>query len=235
MENIKKETNKIKIKICGITKQEELDMLIENQIDYAGFVMFYPKSKRNLTCENAAFLAAMLKQKMPDIQCVAVVVSPDIEQVRQIQQSGFDVIQIHGQLDEDVYEQITLPIFRAFHITKEDSTQIFYQILHLDKIKGLVLDGEKPGAGQPFDWEMFQDFHIKDREFILAGGLGAENVAQAIGICHPDAVDVSSKVEGEYGKDAHKVRAFVQAVRSAVLDEKEKKGKNKHGQEHEEK
>lgn len=207
-----------KIKICGITRQEELDILAENKVDYGGFVLFYPKSKRNLTCDCGAALGAQLKEKLPSAQTVAVVVSPNIEQVKKICRSGFDIIQIHGQLTREVYEQITLPIFRAFNISKENNQQVLNQIESWDKIKGIVLDGEKPGGGQPFEWSRFQDFckenQLKNQLFILAGGLDADNVVQAIEICHPDIVDISSNVEGEQGKDACKVRKFVQAVKN---------------------
>ncbi len=214
-----------KIKICGITKGEELKILIDNQVDYVGFVLFYPKSKRNVTCEQGAALAARLKENMPYVQTVAVVVSPDESQIKEIQKSGFDIIQIHGELDEKVYQKIKLPIFRAFHLTNSfhqeekslgnDFQNLLRQIDELDKIKGVVLDGESPGAGQPFDWGKMRDISLTNHLFILAGGLNSENVNQAIHMCQPDIVDVSSHVEGEQGKDACKVKQFVQAVRSA--------------------
>lgn len=213
-----------KIKICGITRNEELKILIDNQVEYVGFVLFYPKSKRNITCEQGAALATRLKKKMPNVQTVAVVVSPNKRQVKKIQKWGFDIIQIHGELDEKVYKKIKLPIFRAFHITnssvrREPSFVDGFQNLlrrmdELDKIKGVVLDGESPGAGQSFDWGKIQGISMENQLFILAGGLHAENVNQAIKLCQPDIVDISSHVEGEQGKDACKVKKFVQAVRT---------------------
>lgn len=214
-----------KIKICGITRTEELKILIDNQVDYVGFVLFYPKSKRNITCEQGAALAARLKEKMPHVQTVAVVVSPNERQVIEIQRSGFDIIQIHGELEENVYKKIKLPIFRAFHISNSmiDDGQAFSdnffnlqkRIDSLGKIKGVVLDGESPGAGRPFDWEKLHGIDMKNQLFILAGGLNTENVNQAIKLCQPDIVDISSHVEGEQGKDACKVKKFVQAVRTS--------------------
>ena len=83
----------MKIKICGITRKEELKYLQQEQVDYAGFVLFFPKSKRNLTLDQAKEL---LREFPEGIESVAVVVSPDEEQMEVLLQAGFSHVQIHG-------------------------------------------------------------------------------------------------------------------------------------------
>lgn len=83
-----------KIKICGLTSSAEARYLNENHVDFAGMVLFFPKSKRNISIEQAKEIMAALDAS---IKRVAVVVSPSIEQVRQIEAAGFDYVQIHGK------------------------------------------------------------------------------------------------------------------------------------------
>ena len=86
-----------KIKICGLTSPAEARYLNENHVDFAGMVLFFPKSKRNISIEQAKEIMAALDAS---IKRVAVVVSPTIEQVRQIEAAGFDYVQIHGEIPE---------------------------------------------------------------------------------------------------------------------------------------
>jgi len=86
-----------KIKICGLTSPAEARYLNENHVDFAGMVLFFPKSKRNISIEQAKDIMAALDAS---IKRVAVVVSPSIEQIRQIEAAGFDYVQIHGEIPE---------------------------------------------------------------------------------------------------------------------------------------
>ena len=96
-----------KIKICGMTCEADIEAVNMYLPDYIGFVLFFPKSKRNISIEQAKYL---LKKVDKRIQTVAVVVSPTTEQVRQIEEVGFDYIQIHGTITGEVYEQCILPV-----------------------------------------------------------------------------------------------------------------------------
>lgn len=107
------------MKICGITSEADARLLIKYGADYGGMVVFYPKSKRDITIDEAGKLAKMLKES--DIKTVAVTVSPDTDKLRQIQDNGFDYIQIHGELYEDVYNESRIPIIRAVNIGKNDN------------------------------------------------------------------------------------------------------------------
>lgn len=206
-----------KIKICGITRKEEAGMLVENQVDYAGFVLFFPKSKRNISMEQAEELVWELKKKDSRIQAVAVTVSPTIEQIRQIE-AIFDKIQIHGNLPIEIENKIQIPIWRAYNIKETESlTSQLMQTQH-PNICGYVIDSEIPGSGKTFAWHKTNNFGNIDKDLILAGGLTSENVAYGIETYQPQVVDVSSSVEypGEkfQGKDPQRIASFVQAVRA---------------------
>lgn len=196
-----------KVKICGLTKPSEAQMLNKYGADYAGFVMFYEKSRRNNTVQNAWQVLRYLERK---IQRVAVVVSPTLEQIRMIEQMDFQAVQIHGELREALLQEIRLPVWRAYNM----KDQTVPEALDSPKISAYVLDGGVPGSGKAFDWESMKRFSRRDKMLVLAGGLNGENVTEAIDILHPDVVDVSSGVEGEDGKDSLKVKDFILKVKT---------------------
>ena len=198
-----------KIKICCLTDPKEAVYLNKHQVDYAGFVLFFPKSKRNLTIEQAKEIMRALDTT---IQKVAVVVSPTLEQVLEIERANFDIIQIHGTLQDDVLEAVSIPIFKAFNITDMAHFPTYQKC---EKIKGYVFDAQEPGSGKTFDWKLVETIPRDHKLLLLAGGLNPDNVSQAISVLQPDGVDVSSGVEfsDKQGKDAVKIEQFVTAVR----------------------
>lgn len=138
-----------KVKICGLTSPAEARYLNENHVDFAGMVLFFPKSKRNISIEQAKEIMAALDAS---IKRVAVVVSPSIEQVRQIEAAGFDYVQIHGEIPETEAEAAkAIPILKAFNVSDMDS----YEKYHNDsRIAGYVFDAIEPGSGKTFDWKL---------------------------------------------------------------------------------
>lgn len=199
----------MKIKICGLTSEVEAEYLNRYSVDFAGFVLFYPKSRRNNTIEQAKRIMERLE---PSIKKVAVVVNPSIEEIKQIEAADFDYIQIHGELSEEVLEVVTLPVLKAFNV-KDMGRYEEYRTQ--EKIAGYVFDAAEPGSGQTFDWELVKKIPEDEKLLLLAGGLHAGNVAQAVAEIQPDGVDVSSGVEYEdrLGKDPEKIADFVKAVR----------------------
>lgn len=215
-----------KIKICGMTCDEDIKAVNTYLPDYIGFVLFFPKSKRNISIEQAKHLLEKVDEK---IQTVAVVVSPTTEQVKQIEEVGFDYIQIHGTVTDEVYEQCGLPILRAFNVSDLDKLEEYEA---KDKIKGYVFDSKTPGSGKTFDWNLLNDIrqkqktdtskdvsHKKTKKMIfLAGGIDETNVKRAIAEVSPDVIDLSSAVEkaskdGLFrGKDPEKIRTIVTIV-----------------------
>lgn len=202
-----------KIKICGLTSPAESRYLNENHVDFAGMVLFFPKSKRNISIEQAKEIMAALDSS---IKRVAVVVSPSIEQVRQIEASGFDYIQIHGEIPETEAEAeaaIAIPILKAFNVSDMGS----YEKYHNDsRIAGYVFDAIEPGSGKTFDWKLVDNIPRDEKLLLLAGGLNPDNVRIAIEAVHPDGVDVSSGVENDdkAGKNPEKIHDFVAAIKS---------------------
>lgn len=200
-----------KIKICGITCREDIECVNEFKPDFAGFVMFYEKSRRNLTVKAASKL---LKSLDGGIKSVAVTVSPTAQQVRIISELGFDYIQIHGNLYDEVLESAQLPILRAFNVSDMD---LFSAYSGNVKIAGYVFDALTPGSGKTFDWSLLPKIPDDGKILLLAGGLNPDNVCSAVECVHPYGVDVSSGVEndGKIGKDRDKVRRFIENVRSS--------------------
>lgn len=200
----------MKIKICGLTSPKEAEYLHTYRVDFAGIVLFFPKSKRNLTIPRAREVLAGLPQ---ETRSVAVTVSPSLPQVLEIAAAGFDYIQIHGDLAPELLSETTIPIFKAFNI--KDLPQ-YEQYRQCDCIAGYVFDALEPGSGKAFDWELVKTLPRDDKLLLLAGGLHPGNVADAIRYLSPDGVDVSSGVEydDQPGKDPAKIAAFVEAVKT---------------------
>lgn len=204
---------KTMIKICGLTKPFEAEHLILNKVDYAGMVLFFPKSKRNISIDCAT---KIIKELGDNINKVAVTVSPTLDEVQQIEKAGFDYIQIHGELSEEILVETSIPIWKAFNVS--DMSE-FQQYRENDRIVAYVFDAAKPGSGQTFDWKLMDCIPRDHKPIFLAGGLTPENVGEAISYLKPEGVDVSSSVEytDRQEKDGEKIDAFVQSVREADL------------------
>ncbi len=197
------------IKICGITDVSEAEILNKCEVDFVGMVLYFPKSKRNITVEKAKEIANVLRE---DIKKVAVVVSPTVEQIEEIQKAPFDYIQIHGEMRAQVLDIISLPVLKAFNVSDMGRYEEYHKN---DKIKGYVFDAAEAGSGKCFDWSLVKDIPRDEKLFILAGGLNLDNVSEAIKYVKPDGVDVSSGVENDNGKGKNedKIIKFVNAVK----------------------
>lgn len=197
----------MKIKMCGITTPADVAAVNEVRPDYIGMVMYFPKSKRNVSAETARRLLEELRK---DVKKVAVVVSPDAEQIAEIGELGFDVIQIHGQVSDEIIESADLPVWKAFNVKDMD---MYPHYQSLSNVAGYVFDAGEPGSGKTFDWNGLNEIERDGRLFVLAGGLAPDNVEHAIKQVHPDVVDVSSGIEYDEidgiqkpGKDPEKMR-----------------------------
>lgn len=198
----------MKIKICGLTDIKEAAYLNKYPVDFAGMVLFYPKSRRNISVAQAKEIQKALK---PEIKTVAVTVSPDISQVKEIEEAGFDYLQIHGHLPEGLFEETKIPVLKAFNVSDLESYRYYHDC---PGIVGYVFDAQEPGSGKVFDWSLVKDIPKDEKLLLLAGGLNSANVAEAVRYVKPDGVDVSSGIEYEdgRGKDPQKIEAFVTAV-----------------------
>ena len=197
---LKENDSLVQVKICGLTSMDDVHIIEKYGADYAGMVLYYPKSRRNI-----------------DINLAAVVVSPDVSQLEAIQNAGFDYIQIHGELSDDVYNACSVRIIRAVNIKHQSEEDIYLETKRwrsLDKIYGLLFDAGVPGSGKTFDWESLKKADCGNKKLFLAGGLTPDNVKAAIEAVRSDVVDISSGVEYDdvsvKGKDESKVKAFIQ-------------------------
>lgn len=228
MESIKKKVPQIKI--CGITQDKEIRWLNEADVSYAGFVL-YEKSCRYVSVGK---IKGLFKKLNNDIKKVAVTVNPDVTMVKQVMDAGFDILQVHGNLTEEVLAVTEIPVWRAVNLTDANSFEGLvrkYRDLSIDeKITALLMDAKEFGSGKTFGWDAYERDESKEMlkqlrqilekkqiQFILAGGLNPDNVSRGIDIFSPDVVDVSSGVEKEpgqgTGKDRGKIQEFVQKVR----------------------
>lgn len=195
-----------KIKLCGLTRSEDITGANALEPDFVGFV-FAPKSRRCVTVEQAR---ALRRQLSPAIQAVGVFVDENPEQVAALLEDGvIDLAQLHGREDEDYLVRLrTLtrkPIIQVFQVkTTKDLERAE------NSTADCILLDSGAGTGTTFDWSLLKNLR---RPYLLAGGLSPDNVAQAIQFLHPWGVDVSSGIETEGVKDFNKMAAFVTAVR----------------------
>lgn len=200
-----------KVKICGLKNQTDIKCINTLSPDFAGFVMFFEKSHRNISPEKAQKLLSALD---PNIKSVAVTVSPTEEQLEQIYNLGFDYVQIHGKISEKLLSECKTPVIRAINVNGIESIG---DIENLDNVKGILFDSAVPGSGKSFDWSMLEKLPKNQKMLFLAGGLTADNVAKAVAQLRPFAVDVSSGVElaDKSGKDFELVRTFIENARNS--------------------
>lgn len=200
-----------KVKICGLKNPTDIKCINTLSPDFAGFVMFFEKSHRNISVQTAQELLALLDK---NIKSVAVTVSPTEEQLEQIYNLGFDYVQIHGNITDEILKNSKTPIIRAINVSGTDSLT---DLDNYKNVKGILFDSAVPGSGKSFDWTLLKKLPKTDKMLFLAGGLTADNVAAAICQVHPYAVDVSSGVElaDKSGKDFELVRAFIENARNS--------------------
>ena len=196
-----------RVKVCGLKRPEDMAYANELLPDYVGFV-FAKASKRYVSPESAA---ALREQLSPQIVTVGVFVDEPIEHVAVLLESGvIGMAQLHGAETAEYIRALRskshAPIIQAFRIASRDD------VLRAEQSQAdyILLDHGAGGTGESFDWSLLDG--IK-RPFLLAGGLSAENVGEAIARYKPFAVDSSSKLETDGLKDYNKMKAFVEAIR----------------------
>ena len=202
----------IRIKICGITRPEDALVAAEAGADAVGLV-FYAKSKRAVTVVQAREITAVLP---PFVSAVALFVNEQPDVIRQIlRQVPIDVIQFHGDEDDDFCRQFDRPYLKAVRV--QSAADIQTACAKFPNARALLFDAYHPteygGTGQSFDWTLLRGNIGKP--WILAGGLTAGNVAEAVKTSGAVAVDVSGGVESAAGvKDALKIKAFAAALKA---------------------
>ena len=204
-----------RIKICGLTRRQDVLTVSASGADAIGLV-FYDKSPRHVTIEQAAQLAAAIP---PFVTLVGLFVNPSADEVREVlRHVPLDVLQFHGEEEPTFCAQFARPYLKAVRV--KPGVDLVQCAARYKGAQALLLDafveGVHGGTGESFDWALIpQDLPLP---VILSGGLHAGNVAEAIRQVRPYAVDVSSGVELAKGiKDAAKVAAFINEVNSVEL------------------
>lgn len=201
-----------RIKCCGMTRIEDALLAAQLGADAIGVVMT-AKSKRQVSLKQAK---AIVDAMPPFVTTVALCMDDDAGFVQEIIDSlRPSLLQFHGSESDEWCRQFGHPYLKA--IAMGEGASALYQLRDHPHAAGLLLDGhglgETGGSGKAFDWSLMP--RDLKRPLMLAGGLTAANVAEAIRIARPWAVDVSSGIESAPGiKDAAKMRDFITAVRS---------------------
>ena len=197
------------LKICGITSQEDADAAITAGANAIGF-NFYPRSPRYIAPERAAAIATA-----PGIRRVGVFVNEPRQRVEEIGRVvALDVAQLHGEESPADFPE-PLAVWNAARVEPGFDLRRFDD----SPAEALVLDGPAGevygGAGKAFDWKLVG---VSAWRIVLAGGLDASNVAEAIALVRPWGVDACSRIESAPGKKDHKkMNEFLQAAKAALL------------------
>ena len=199
---------KTKIKICGLRRREDILAINEARPDYCGFIIEFPKSFRSVTADK---VRELVKDLSPEIKGVGVFVNAPVEFVSGLLNDGtLALAQLHGQEDEAYIRELKKltdkPIIKAFSVKTSEDIEKALQ----SPADYILLDQGSGGTGMTFDWSLIPKI---ERPFFLAGGIGAENLEQAIREIRPYAVDLSSSVETDKWKDPEKIRNVVDIVR----------------------
>lgn len=197
----------IRVKICGLSREEDIRAVNQARPDFIGFV-FAPSRRQVSFIE-----AALLKKELDcSIAVVGVFQNEDPLRIQQAICLGLiDLVQLHGNEDEAYVQWIRrktgVPVIKALSV-REVTDITRWQNSAADF---LLLDHGAGGSGSSFDWRLAR---LCKKPFFLAGGLSPSNVCQAIRETAPYAVDVSSGVETKAQKDENKILSFIQAVRN---------------------
>lgn len=204
--------NRVRTKICGITRPEEAKWAAEHGADAIGLV-FFAKSKRCVQIEQAQNIVQALP---PFVSVVGLFVNESKEKIETIlSQVPIDVLQFHGDESAAFCRQFARPYLKAIRVKNQQD--IDWAMQTYTDARAILFDayveGEYGGTGQQFNWAVLPQ--TLDRPWILAGGLTPDNVQIAIKQTGAECVDVSGGVEAENGrKSLEKIRAFLHAVQN---------------------
>jgi len=201
-----------KIKICGITREEDALFCAEQGADFTGFI-FVPSTPRYVEPEKAAAIAAKVRERETRPKMVGVFRDASNDYIREIHNLvGFDVVQLHGGETDDAIRDLGIPAIKTLRVaeTLPDT--------HASPNAAWLLfdtfdERRAGGTGRRFDWSLLATYE-RSKPFFLSGGIDPENVVAAISLVRPDAIDLSSGVESSPGvKDHEKIARLFERVR----------------------
>ena len=199
-----------KVKICGMTEKETIQTAIEHKVDYLGFV-FYAKSPRNLTPDQARELT---KNIPPHVKRIAVLVNAKDEFIEQIK-DYFDCFQLHGHEDvkriRELKQKFNKEIIKAIKVTDEASAKTYTQFE--DEVDMLLFDSPAMEKTAKFDWNILTKLKIK-KPYLVAGSISIDNVDEVLKY-NPYGIDVSAGLESSLGvKSKTKIIEFLDKVKA---------------------
>lgn len=206
-----------KIKICGLSRPEDICYVNEAAPDYCGFVVEVPASRRSVTEHR---LRELRKRLQKGIAAVGVFVDADPCLPAELLEEGIiDMAQLHGREDEAyirrLREMTDRPLIQAFSVESRQDIDRAFQ----SSADQILLDHGRGGTGKRFDWRILEEWlrqHDPVKPFFLAGGIDCAGIQEAVRRCRPQAVDLSSSVETDGRKDREKILAAVAAARSGI-------------------
>ncbi|WP_295722314.1 phosphoribosylanthranilate isomerase [uncultured Methanobrevibacter sp.] len=213
----------VKVKICGLKRAEDIEIINKYNVDYGGFV--FAKSSRQINAKKAEKLSNLLKD---NISPVGVFVDEDINFILELFNANIiKIAQLHGKEDEEYIKKLKekshnktnkqIPIINSIEIKDEDINKVNEKILNLNNSLSdyILLDSGK-GSGKCFNWNLVNKNNIIKKPFFLAGGLNSNNIKLAIDEFNPYSVDLSSSVEKNGFKDEEKIKEIVEIVKNNI-------------------
>lgn len=203
----------VKVKICGLRRPEDIEAANAAKPDYVGFI-FVEGTKRYVEPIQAA---QFRKDLAGDIQTVGVFVNARIEKIVAICKAGIiDVIQLHGEEDATYIDQLKGQVDQNIIKSVAVGDELVVDPNQADYLLFDSLSPSRGGSGKIFDWKMVSAY--QEKPFFLAGGLGVENIEEALKVVQPYAVDASSSLETDGVKDPVKMQEFVAKIREVTHD-----------------
>jgi phosphoribosylanthranilate isomerase len=210
-----------RVKICGIRDETLALASVEAGADFIGLV--FAPSKRQVSPAQARDIANAVKQSSAATKVVGVFVNAPVFQINEIADyCALDVVQLSGNESWEDCDKIVNPVIKAIRVGQQSPEDICAELSAASKLlagRSFVtlldseVEGRYGGTGESFNWDLAQEV-AKKFPVIIAGGLDPQNVAMLIKRVSPWGVDVSTGVESNGLKDASKIRAFIEAVRS---------------------
>lgn len=200
-----------RVKICGITREEDARLAVQLGAWAIGFV-FAEESPRRISLERAEKIIRALAT--PSVEFVGVFVDATLEEITAAAGAGITIAQLHGYVSEALVAASPIPVVVARSPYARDQLA---DLARFPAAEALLIDGYVPGiqggTGVQADWSLASEAKRFHPRVILAGGLRAENLRQAIATVRPYAIDASSALESSYGvKDPAKLRGFFAAL-----------------------
>lgn len=204
----------MKVKICGIKREDEVAIVNQFPVSYIGFI--FAKSKRQVDIERCNQLSSLLRK---DIKRVGVFVNEPIERILDIIVTcNLDVVQLHGDEPVDYVRKIPVPVWKTIPVKDETSLECVKE--YTGAVQGILFETHheklRGGTGETFDWHIFERTEVIEDNSpyirILAGGINPENAGKAMSIVAPDILDVNSGVEVDGYKTYERVKTLFDAL-----------------------